>query len=281
MPTPCMPTPKRACVHHHEHVLEAAVLLADEVADGAAVVAEREHRGRARVDAELVLERHAAHVVARAEAAVRVHEELRHDEQRDALGARRRVGRAREDEVDDVVGVVVLAVGDEDLAAVDPVAAVALRHRLRADRGEIGAGLRLGQVHRAGPLAGDHLRQVGALERVGAVAARSPRSRLRSASGTARTPCSPRSTSRRPPPRRGAACPGRRSPGSSARPFQPSSQNLPVGVLESGRRASRCRRRASARPRGRRPRFSGSSTSVANLPASSRIAATVSGVASS
>ena len=108
-------------VHHHEHVLEAAILLADEVADGAAVVAEREHRGRARVDAELVLERHAAHVVARAEAAVRVHQELGHDEQRDALGARRRVGRAREHEVDDVVGVVVLAVGDEDLAAVDLV----------------------------------------------------------------------------------------------------------------------------------------------------------------
>ena len=52
-------------IHHHEHVLEAAVLLADDVTDRALVVAEGEHRGRARVDAELVLERHAADVVAR------------------------------------------------------------------------------------------------------------------------------------------------------------------------------------------------------------------------
>ena len=33
-------------VHHDEHVLEAAVLLADQVADGAALVAELQHRGR-------------------------------------------------------------------------------------------------------------------------------------------------------------------------------------------------------------------------------------------
>ena len=67
-------------VHHHEHVLEAAILFADEVTDRAAVIAEGENRRGARVDAELVLERHAAHVVARAEAAVGVHEELGHDE---------------------------------------------------------------------------------------------------------------------------------------------------------------------------------------------------------
>ena len=34
-------------VHHHEHVLEAAILLADDVTDGTAVVAECKHRGRA------------------------------------------------------------------------------------------------------------------------------------------------------------------------------------------------------------------------------------------
>jgi hypothetical protein len=51
-------------VHHREHVLEAAILLADQVAGGAALVAVGHHAGRAGVDAELVLDRDAAQVVA-------------------------------------------------------------------------------------------------------------------------------------------------------------------------------------------------------------------------
>ncbi len=43
-------------IHHGEHVLEAAVLLADQVADRAFLVAVREHAGWAPVDAELVLD---------------------------------------------------------------------------------------------------------------------------------------------------------------------------------------------------------------------------------
>ena len=117
-------------VHHDEHVLEAAVLLADEVADG---LVEHHHRGRARVDAELVLDRGAARVVALAERAVGLRQELRHEEERDALHALGRVGRAREHEVDDVLGEVVLAVGDEDLLAGDQVV-VALRLGLRPDQ---------------------------------------------------------------------------------------------------------------------------------------------------
>ena len=106
-------------VHHDEHVLEAAVRLADEVADGAVLLAVGQHRRRARVDAELVLDRDALHVVARAERAVVLDQELRHDEERDALHALGRAVDAREHEVDDVLGVVVLAVGDEDLLALD------------------------------------------------------------------------------------------------------------------------------------------------------------------
>jgi hypothetical protein len=61
--------------------------------------------------------------------------------------------------VHDVLGQVVLAIGDEDLLAIDPV--VRSRGRgARAHLGEIAAGLRLGQVHGAGPLAAHHLRQV-------------------------------------------------------------------------------------------------------------------------
>ena len=55
--------------------------------------------------------------VALAERAVGVDHELGHDEQRDALAAGRRVGQARQHQVDDVLGQVVLAGGDEDLLA--------------------------------------------------------------------------------------------------------------------------------------------------------------------
>jgi hypothetical protein len=58
-------------VHHDEHVLQAAVLLAHQVAHGAAVVAVLQHRGGAGLDAQLVLDAHAVHVVARAQASRR------------------------------------------------------------------------------------------------------------------------------------------------------------------------------------------------------------------
>ena len=66
----------------------------------------------------------AAHVVARA-----VGQELRHEEERDAARAGGRIGQARQHEVDDVVGEVVLAIGDEDLLAGDAVGAVACAAR--------------------------------------------------------------------------------------------------------------------------------------------------------
>jgi hypothetical protein len=65
--------------------------------------------------------------------------------------------------VDDVVGEIVLAEGDEDLVAADPVGAVAGGLCAGAQAAEVGAGLRLGQVHGCGPRAGDQLWEVGRL----------------------------------------------------------------------------------------------------------------------
>ena len=124
----------------------------------AAAITELKHGRRARLDAELVLDAHAPRVVARACAAVDVDQELGHDEEADALHALGRADDACQHEMDDVLRHVVLAVGDEDLRAEDPVATVAERLGPRAHEREVGAGLRLGEVHRAGPLAGDHLR---------------------------------------------------------------------------------------------------------------------------
>ena len=156
-------------VHHREHAIEPAVLLADQPADRAALVAIDHRAGRRAVNAELVLDRVAARIVARAERAVVVDEELRHEEQRDAFRAGRRIGQPREHEVDDVVGQIVLAVGDEDLRAGDAIAAVGCPLGARAQRADIRARLRLGELHRAHPFAGDELREIFRLQRVGAV----------------------------------------------------------------------------------------------------------------
>ena len=156
-------------VHHGEHGGHAGILFADDEAGGAAVIAEDHGAGRRAVDAELVLDRMRAHVVAGAERAVGVEQEFGHQEQRNAARAGRRVGQPRQHEMDDVVGEVVLAVGDEDLLAGDAIAAVAGALGAGAQRADVGAGLRLGELHRPGPFAGDELFQIGALERVAAV----------------------------------------------------------------------------------------------------------------
>ena len=143
--------------------------FADQVADGAFVLAEGHDRGRAAVDAQLVFDGGADQVVALAQRAVVIDQELRHEEQRNALQSRRRIRQAGQHEVDDVLGAVVLAPGDEDLGAADQIGAVAGRLGLGADGGEVGAGIRLGQVHGAGPGAFDHLRQVLLLQFVGSV----------------------------------------------------------------------------------------------------------------
>ena len=66
--------------------------------------------------------------------------------------------------MDDVVRHVVIAVGDENLLAEHAVGAVGLRLGAGTDEREVGTGLRLGKVHRAGPFAGHHLFQEDSLE---------------------------------------------------------------------------------------------------------------------
>ena len=112
----------------------------------------------------------AAQVVARAERAVGVDEEFRREKQREAARAGRRVGQAREHEMDDVLGHVVLAVGDEDLLAEQAIGSVLGALGPGPDRVEVGAGLRLGQVHRPGPPAADHRGEIGVEQLARAVA---------------------------------------------------------------------------------------------------------------
>ena len=109
------------------------------------------------MDAHLLFEAAAARRIARAERAVVIDEEFRHHEQRDALDAFRRAFDAGEHKVNDVLGQVLLAAGNPDLLAGDLVGAIALRHGFRLHQAEVGAAMRLGQVHRAGPFGRGHL----------------------------------------------------------------------------------------------------------------------------
>ena len=152
-------------VHHHEHRLHAAHLVADDLAEAILALAIDHHRGRRAVDAELVLDRGAMDTVRDRRIAGIVEAIFGDDEKRDAARPLGRARRAREDEVDDIVGEVMLAEGDEDLLALDPVEA---RVRTfgdllggRAQRADIAARARLGQVHRAVPFAVDQLGQPG------------------------------------------------------------------------------------------------------------------------
>ncbi len=80
----------------------------DQPADRAGLVTEFavaiDHGRWGPMDAELVLDGVAMQVVAAAEGAIIVHEELRHEEERDALRALRRIRKARKHQMDDVVG---------------------------------------------------------------------------------------------------------------------------------------------------------------------------------
>ena len=156
-------------VHHGEHAEHAAVFLADQIADRAAFIAHRHGAGWGSVHAELVLDAARIDVVAFAERAIGLDQEFRNQEQRNALGARGRIGQSRQHEMHDVVGHVVVAIGDEDLGALDAVAAIACAFGAGPQRADIGAGLRLGELHGAGPFAGHQFFQIDFLQRLAAM----------------------------------------------------------------------------------------------------------------
>jgi hypothetical protein len=95
--------------------------------------------------------------------------ELGHGEQADALAALGRVRQAGQHQVHDVGGHVVLTGADENLVAGQAVGAVGLRLGLGAQEAQVGAAMRLGQAHGAGPFAAGELGQVELFLLVGAV----------------------------------------------------------------------------------------------------------------
>ena len=101
-------------VHHLEHVGQPAARLPQEPAPAVARLAEREDDAGEPPPADLVDEPRHADVVRLEPAAVR-RAELRDQEEAHPLRARRCAVHAREHHVDDVLGQVLVAAGDEDL----------------------------------------------------------------------------------------------------------------------------------------------------------------------
>ena len=66
------------------------------------------------------------------------------------------VGNLGDHHVDDVVGEIVVAAGDENFRAGHAIGAVGLLHRARLHQAQVGAAIGLGQAHGAGPFAADH-----------------------------------------------------------------------------------------------------------------------------
>ena len=121
------------------------------------------------MDADLLFDRDAGQVVAFAEGAIIVHQELGDDEARDSLGSRRGIRGSGEDDVDRVLREIVLTPGDEDLGTGDPVTAVISGNRLGAECTDVGSCVGLGQHHRAAPLAQDEFLEKGRLLFLGRV----------------------------------------------------------------------------------------------------------------
>ncbi len=152
-----------AClVHHLEHAGQALVRLADQVADAPAVVAEVQRGGGGTAPAHLVKEPGQQHIVARATAAIFADQVLGHDEQRDALHAGRRIRQLGQHHVHDVFRQLVIAAGNENLVALEPVAAVTGRFGTGADIGQRRASVGFGQGHGAEVAAFDHRLQIQA-----------------------------------------------------------------------------------------------------------------------
>ena len=146
-------------IHHGEHVFETAIGLTHQIPGGATRVAVLHDAGRTGMDAQLVLDRQAFHVVAHTGTAIHIEQKLRHDEQRNALHALGRIGQARQHQMHDVLCHIVLAPGNENLGAADFVM-VAVRLRTRSYRRKIRTGLRFSEIHGTAPRAGYQARQV-------------------------------------------------------------------------------------------------------------------------
>ncbi len=153
-------------VHHLEHVRQALVGLADQIADRTVLLTEAQYGGGGVAVTHLMQQTGQCDVISRAQAAVLVDQHLGYQEQRDALDASRCAFDTSQHHVYDIVGQLVVAAGDEHLLAEHAVAAICCRARGGADVAEGRALTRLGQGHGSAVAAVQHRRQEALAQRI-------------------------------------------------------------------------------------------------------------------
>ena len=118
---------KAGIVHHREHIGQSLAFFANQVAGRTPVISELQNRGWAGVNAKFVFKRHAGHVITRADFSVIRNQILRNDKQRNALDPGGRIGCAGQKKMHDILGHLVIAIGDENFLARNLVGPVVLQ----------------------------------------------------------------------------------------------------------------------------------------------------------
>ena len=149
-------------VHHLEHGAHTLVHLTDQPAFGVVKV---HHAGGGCLDPHLVFNGAAADVIGFAQLAVAVGQDLGDEKEADAVDTCGRVRGTGQHQMDDVVGEVMIACGDEYLGAADAVAAVVLGHGACTQQAEVGAAVGLGETHRPAPFTGCHAGKIEVFQR--------------------------------------------------------------------------------------------------------------------
>ena len=111
-------------VHHREHAREAFIFLADQPARRVFIFHDAGWRG---VDADFFFEADTFDAILVAEAAICSDDPLRDDEERDASRAFWRIRQARQYQVDNILGDVVIAPSDIDFLSRNRIRAVTVR----------------------------------------------------------------------------------------------------------------------------------------------------------
>ena len=149
----------QACaVHHHKHGRQTLVGLAHHVTHSAI---ENHLASGVAMDAHFVFKAAAVNAISLAHRTIGLHIELGHHKQADAFAAHRRIGQARQHQVNNVGGQIVFASTDENLLSCDFVAAIGLRFCLGAQHAQVGAAVGFCQAHGAGPFTAGEFGQVG------------------------------------------------------------------------------------------------------------------------
>ena len=152
-------------IHHDKHGIQSRTRPANQPA-GRRIKAH--HAGRAAVQTHFFLDTFTDHSIERT-----IWQNLGNQKQRQALGSSGSPRQPRQHEVHDVLGQIMLATRDENLASTDLKALapfrVSARHCLRAHQPQVTACMCFRQAHGGQPLATCHLAQISGLERLAAM----------------------------------------------------------------------------------------------------------------